>query len=171
MLERIKEGISHLGSSNGSSHRWTSTASVSPVVPTRTGSDDIPTKQLVRDLVQETQHLVKEEIHLAKLELKDEAKRVGKGAGAMGAAGVLGHVALLCFAACVGLLLATVMPGWVAAFLTTLLFGGIAAGLFFWGKKRVQNLKPERTIQSLEEDRRWMKDTLQRVKSHNHATA
>jgi uncharacterized membrane protein YqjE len=134
-------------------------------------TDTLPTKALVKDLLQETQHLVREEVHLAKLELREEAKRVGKGAGAMGAAGVMGHVALLCFAACIGLLLATAMAGWVAALLTTLLFGAIAGGLFFWGRKNVQNLKPERTVKTLEEDREWMKDTLQRVKSRSHASA
>jgi uncharacterized membrane protein YqjE len=135
------------------------------------GLSSQPVAALMRELAQEGQHLVREEVRLAKLELREEAQRLGKGAGAMGAAAVVGHVALLCFATMLILALAGGMKAWVAATVVMVLFAGAAAGLFFWGKSRLENLKPEQTLRTLEEDRRWMKETVQRVKSRSHASA
>lgn len=147
------------------------TLSVQDTAQFRHHDGERPLKDVVRDIVTESQHLVREEVRLAKAELREEAKRVAKGAGAMGAAGILGHVALFCFAACLIAALAGGMKVWVAALVTTLLFAGGAAGCFFWGRQRLKNLKPEQTLRTLEEDRRWMKDTLQRVKSPSPANA
>jgi len=130
-----------------------------------------PTKALVDELLLEGQHLIREEVHLAKIQIRDEAKKVGKGAGAVGGAGIAAHTALLCFAACLVLALAGVMKAWVAALIVTVLFAGAAAGLFFWGRQRLKEAKPTEVVQNLQEEKQWMKDTLYRVKSHTHANA
>jgi len=65
-----------------------------------------------------------------------------------------------------------VMKAWVAAFIVMALFAAVAGGLFYWGRSRLQTVhKPEQTLKNLEEDKRWMKDTLHKVKSHTRANA
>jgi hypothetical protein len=144
-----------------------------PYAPARDEVSDRPTGELVQELFQEAKSLVREEIRLAKAEIRSEAKGVGKSAGLMGAGGIIAHVALFCFAAFVCLLLAAVMPAPLAAFLTTVIFGGVGAALLIAGKKRLKaaHLKPETTLKTLQEDSTWMKNTWQSVKSHDRAHA
>ena len=50
--------------------------------------------ELMKQLSEETATLVRQEVELAKAELTDKAKRGGLGAGALGAAGLVGLYAL-----------------------------------------------------------------------------
>lgn len=94
--------------------------------------------------------LVRSEVELAKLELRDDAKHAVKGGAMFGAAGFLGLLAsiLLSFAAVYGLVAAGLAAGW--AFLIVGAVYLIVAGvLAFIGKKAVSAVKPpERTIRT-----------------------
>jgi hypothetical protein len=132
-----------------------------------------PAKDLIQEMISEGQHLLREEVRLAKAEITAEAKEAGKNVGIMGAGGVIAHVALFCFAACLTLLLAGAMPAWIAAFIVTLVYAAVGGALFFWGKNLAaeKSLKPEHTMRTLEEDKRWMKSTAQNMKSRVRANA
>lgn len=138
-------------------------------------ADDLsrrPTGELVKELFSEAQHLIRGEVALAKAEVRHEAKKVGRGAGALGAAGLLGHGAFLAFTAGLVLLLGTFMPWWLGALIVAAGYGVAAAVL---GKSGVEKIKavhpPERTIQSLKEDRRWATEAIRNAKSDSHANA
>lgn len=51
--------------------------------------------QIASDLLKDASTLVRQEVDLAKAELRESATRTGKGAGLLGGAGVAGHFALL----------------------------------------------------------------------------
>ena len=105
--------------------------------------------------------LVKAEIALAKAELSAPLKAKAAGAGAFGAAGVLGWLGLQGLLITAGFALALVLPAWLAALVVTvvlLLGAGIAAMV---GKRKMATPVTLNTTKSnVEEDVAWTKSHL-----------
>ncbi|MBX5480587.1 MAG: phage holin family protein [Myxococcaceae bacterium] len=131
----------------------------------------MPTGDLVKDVLANAQILLREEIRLAKAEVREEAKKAGRAGAAFGAGGVLVHTALLAFAAFLIAVGWGLMPLWLSALIVCAIFAAAGGIALFYGKKRVETLEPKRPVQSLKEDRKWARDTMQSVKSHRHANA
>lgn len=108
---------------------------------------------LVIQLTEQSGQLVREEVALAKAELRAEIKHAGIGAGLLGSAGLVAvfGTATLVVAAVAGL--ATAVDVWLAALVVAValfLVAGIAALL---GKKQVDQVgAPEHTIASVRAD-------------------
>ena len=115
--------------------------------------------ELFGDLARETKQLVRAEVELAKVELKESATRVGKGAGFIGAGAILGIGATLCLLAALVALLATFMPVWAAALIVAIVIGGIGFVLANKGMGMIQrtDLAPRETIETVREDVLWLK--------------
>jgi uncharacterized membrane protein YqjE len=113
--------------------------------------------ELLSATTQDFSQLVRAELDLAKLELKEEATTAAKAGGMIGAAGVLGHLALLLalFAAAWGL--ATVMPTGVAFLIVAVVVAIVAAVLLAAGRTRMKEATPvaPQTVDTLQEDARW----------------
>ena len=124
---------------------------------TGTGGDDRSLGQIVGDLTNDLTTLVKQELALAKTELKEEAGKAGKGAGMLAGAGVVGHVALITLSIALGYLISRVVDLDIAFFIVTLLWVVIAAVLASMGKKELKNANPQlpETQQTLKEDAAW----------------
>ena len=93
------------------------------------GTNDLrerPTSELLKQLSDQTTTLVRQEIELAKLEVREKGKKAGVGAGMFGGAGVFGLYAVGALTATIILALATFLPGWVAALIVTVIYGAIA---------------------------------------------
>ena len=114
---------------------------------------------LFSDLARETKQLVRAEVQLAKIELKDSATRVGKGAGFIGAGAILGIGATLCLLTALIALLATFMAVWVAALIVAVVIGGIGFALAKKGMNLISqaDLAPRETIETVREDVLWLK--------------
>ena len=106
--------------------------------------------QLVASATKDLSALVRSEVELAKLELKDEAKHAVKGGGMFGAAAFLGLLAviLLSIAAAYALTALGLHPAW--AFLIVAVVYLVGAGILaLVGKKQVSKVgAPERTIRT-----------------------
>jgi uncharacterized membrane protein YqjE len=116
--------------------------------------------ELVKDLAGETSTLVRQEIDLAKAEMTERAKHLGKGAGILGAAALVGLLAAGALTACLIAALDLAMPTWLAALIVTVVFGAIAAVLAMTGRKKIQEAAPpvpEQAIDSVKEDVQWAK--------------
>jgi len=115
--------------------------------------------ELFSDLTTDMSALLRDELSLAKVELKEEITKVGRAGGMFGGAALAGYmtIVLLSFAAAWGL--AEVMAvGW--AFLIVAVIWAIAAALLYLrGRDQLQKVhpKPELTIDTLKEDVRWAK--------------
>ena len=123
-----------------------------------------PTGELLRQLSDQTTMLVKQEIELAKLELRDKGKQAGMGAGMFGGAGVFGLYAVGALTATIILALATFLPGWVAALIVTVVYAAIAGVLALRGKSKVKAASPPMPAQAVDttkEDVRWVKTRAQ----------
>ena len=105
--------------------------------------------------------LVKAEIALAKAELSDGVKAKGMGAGAVGAAAVLGWLGLQGLLITIGFALALVVPGWAAAaIVTVVLLAGAAIAAMIGKKKMAVPVKLDTTKANVEEDVAWTKSHL-----------
>jgi uncharacterized membrane protein YqjE len=116
--------------------------------------------ELVKDLAGETSTLVRQEIDLAKAEMTERGKRMGKGAGILGAAALVGLLAAGALTACLIAALDLAMPTWLAALIVTVVFAVIAAALAMAGRKQIQEAAPpvpEQAIDSVKEDVQWAK--------------
>lgn len=136
------------------------------------GVREMPTKDLLTEFFDQAKVLLKEEVQLAKIEVRREAKRAGVSAGLMGGGTVLLHTGLLCFAGFLVALLALALPIWAAALIVTVLFVGGGAALALAGKKKLKqvDLKPEETIKTLKEDQEWLRSMMHGGTSRTRAT-
>jgi uncharacterized membrane protein YqjE len=101
--------------------------------------------------------LLRQEVELAKVELKEEAAKAGRAGGMLGGAGALGHltIAFLALAATFGL--GNVMDlGWAALIVAVLLGIGTAV-LATLGRNQLKkiNAVPQRTVETVKEDLQW----------------
>ena len=113
--------------------------------------------QIVGDLTHDMTTLVKQELDLARTEMKQEAARAGKGAGMLGGAGVAGLLALILASFALSYLLDNWMPVELAFLITTLLWAIVAAVLAARGRAELKKSNPQlpRTQQTLKEDAAW----------------
>ena len=132
--------------------------------PSTDGGEDRPLGDLVSDLTKSVQTLVKKEVELAKVEIKEQASRAGKGGALMAAAGVIGFVALLLVSWAAAWGLAEGIPTWLAFLAIGLLYGAIAGLLALTGKKTLQKVNPvpHQTVQTLKQDVDTAKSSLSR---------
>ena len=106
---------------------------------------------LIGEVTKDLSTLMRQELELAKVEMKAEAKKAGQGAGMFGAAGFAGYMVALFLSIALMWALASAIPtGW-AALIVAVLWGIVGAVAFVMGKKKFQqvNPKPERTVDTL----------------------
>lgn len=113
--------------------------------------------EIVSDVSQDLSTLVKQELDLAKAELKQEATQAGKGAGMLGGAAVAGHLVLVFLSLTLMFLLDNWMPIELAALITTLLWAVAAGVLAALGRSELKKANPQlpKTQRTLKEDASW----------------
>ena len=119
---------------------------------------------LTRQLSLQTTQLARQEIELAKAELRVKGKRAGAGAGMFGGAGVFGVYAFGALTACIIAAIAQALDVWLAALIVAVVYGLVAAILALRGKRKVQQASPpvpERAVESVKEDVRFTKQRAQ----------
>ncbi|MBN1091883.1 phage holin family protein [Blastococcus sp. TML/M2B] len=106
---------------------------------------------LIGEVTKDLSTLMRQELELAKVEMKAEAKKAGQGAGMFGAAGFAGYMVALFLSLALMWALASAIPtGW-SALIVAALWGIVGAIAFVLGRKKFQqvNPKPERTVDTL----------------------
>jgi hypothetical protein len=107
--------------------------------------------ELVGDVTRDLSTLMRQELALARAELKQEASKTAKGAGAFGGAGFAGYMAVLFLSIALWWALAYLVGlGW-SALIVAVLWGVVAAVLAAVGRRRFRevNPTPERTVDTL----------------------
>jgi hypothetical protein len=116
--------------------------------------------ELVKQLSSDTSTLIRQEMALARAELKEQGKKAGVGAGMFGAAGLLGLGAFGALTACLIALLATAIDHtWLAALIVAIVYGAIAGLLALQGKNKIKEATPPapQTVETVKEDVEWAK--------------
>ncbi|MGB8960509.1 MAG: phage holin family protein [Pseudonocardiaceae bacterium] len=126
---------------------------------------DRPIGQLVSAATEQISRLVRDEMRLATIELKQKGKRLGFGAGLLGGAGVLAFYGGEALVAAAILALATQLPPWLAALIVGAVVLAVASVFALVGKKQVQRagpLVPEETAVSVKSDIKTIKEGIHR---------
>lgn len=100
------------------------------------------TAELVQRATEQMSQLVRDELALARAELTEKGKHAGIGVGLFGGGGALALYGLGALIAAVVLLLALVMPAWVAALIVAVVLFAVAAVLALSGRKQVRQAVP-----------------------------
>ena len=121
-----------------------------------------PLGDLFGDLAAEMSNLVRQEVALAKVEVGQKAKYVGRNVGYLVVGGAVAYAAALAIIAAIIMLLARVMPHWGASLLV-----GVVVAIIGWlliGKAltalQQTDLTPRETVETLKEDATWMKEQI-----------
>ena len=121
-----------------------------------------PLGDLFSDLATEMSNLVRQEVALAKVEITQKAKYVGRNVGYLVVGGAVAYAALLAIIAAIIMLLARIMPDWGATLLVGVVVGGIGWMLIGKAMMAIQqaDLTPRETVETLKEDATWMKQQI-----------
>lgn len=121
-----------------------------------------PLGDLFGDLATDMSNLVRQEVTLAKVEITQKAKYVGRNVGYLVIGGAVAYAALLAIIAAIIMLLATVVPGWGSALIVGAVVGGIGWMLIGKAMAALQqaDLTPHETVETLKEDATWMKEQI-----------
>lgn len=116
--------------------------------------------QLIGEVAGDVSKLFRQEVALAKAELKEEAAKAGKAGGMLAGAGFAGYMVavLLSLAAVFGL--DAVMPlGW-AAVVIAIVWAAVGGVLYTMGRNRAKEVDPvpRQTVETLREDAQWVRD-------------
>ena len=121
-----------------------------------------PLGDLFGDLATDMSSLVRQEVALAKLEITQKAKYLGRNVGYLVVGGAVAYAGLLAVIAAIIMLLDNYMPAWGAALLV-----GVVVALIAWmmiGKAmsalQQADLTPHETVETLKEDATWMKQQI-----------
>ena len=123
-----------------------------------------PIGEVARLLTRDVSLLVRQELELAKAEMREKGKTALPGLGMMGGAVVVATCGAGALTAFVVLVLALFLDAWLAALLTALGLLAVAGALAWAGKQRVAEVGtplPEQTIDTVREDAQWMKEQAQ----------
>jgi hypothetical protein len=108
---------------------------------------------LIGEVTRDLSTLMRQELELAKVELKVEAKKAGQGAGMFGAAGFAGYMVLMFLSIALWWALSHLVGHSWSALIVAILWGVVGAVAFVMGKKKFEqvNPKPERTVETLQQ--------------------
>jgi hypothetical protein len=113
-------------------------------------------------LVDDVRELFREEVALARAELRQEVSAFGAAAAAMGAGAAAGGFAVAflllgiaqAFAALVG------WPAWGGYIAMAVALGIVAAVALIAGRQKVHTVQMPQTVESIKETKEWMKDRM-----------
>jgi len=123
--------------------------------PTTTSpSESASTGQLVSRMSADLSDLVRSEIALAKVELKDSVRHAGLGAGLFGTAGVIALYGVGALVAAAVLALALVLEAWLAALLVALVLFVAAGVVALVARRQVGEAAPpvQESVESVKAD-------------------
>jgi hypothetical protein len=115
--------------------------------------EDAGLGELVSNISRDLSTLMRQELELAKAELRAEARKTGKGAGMYAGAGFAGYLTILFLSIALWWGLSNVMDqGW-AALIVAVIWAVIATVLYVNGRKNMRSVhpKPERTVETVKQ--------------------
>lgn len=115
--------------------------------------------ELFSELSQETSTLIRQEVQLAKAEITRKATKAGKEVAFMAAGGFVAYAGFLALVAAAIFGVAEFLPLWLSALLVGVIVAGVGYLLLQKGMNGLKEINPapRRTIETLQEDKEWLK--------------
>jgi uncharacterized membrane protein YqjE len=116
--------------------------------------------ELLSKLANNSAALIRDELALAKQEMREKLSALQSGLVVVAIAAVMGLVALITLCAAAVIALAAHVGAWQSALIIGAILALTAGVTALVGLRRLKrtSLKPEQTIQTLEEDKKWLKE-------------
>jgi len=116
--------------------------------------------EIIGNISNDLSQLFRQEVELAKAEVREEAGKAGKAAGMLGGAGFAAYLAVVLFSFAIVFGLANVMDAGWAALIVGVVWAAIGAVLYANGRKKLKTVDPmpRRTVDTLKEDAQWLKN-------------
>jgi hypothetical protein len=114
---------------------------------------DVSAGELIGAISRDLSTLMRQEMDLAKAEVREEAIKAGKAGSMLGGSGFGGYMTLLFLSIAAWAALSNVMDEAWAGLIVAAVWAVVAATLFVMGRNRIRQLrpKPERTVETLKE--------------------
>ncbi|MEA2128980.1 MAG: hypothetical protein QOJ85_1871 [Solirubrobacteraceae bacterium] len=113
-------------------------------------NDDRSAAELIKQVSEQTSKLVRQEIALARLEIREKIKHFEIGAGLLGAAAFAALFGAATLVAALVLVLATAMEAWLAALVVAVVLLGGAGIMALSGKRQIAEATPPAPEQAVE---------------------
>src|SRR5689334_13055934 len=116
--------------------------------------------EMIGNISNDLSQLFRQEVELAKVELKQEAAKAGKAGGMLGGAAFAAYLAVVLLSFALVFALDAVMPAGWAALIVAVLWAAIGGALYVVGKNKLKTVDPvpRRTVDTLKEDAQWLKN-------------
>jgi len=116
--------------------------------------------ELFGEFTAEMRTLVRDEVDLAKAEMTGKLTQVKRDIAYLAVGGLIAYAGLLGLVAFFIIVIADAMPLWASALIVSIVAGGIG---YFFVQRGISDLKsrtlvPQQTVETLKEDRQWLKD-------------
>ena len=121
---------------------------------------DRPLGEVAGELTRDLSLLVRQELELAKAEMREKGRVAAPGLGMIGGAGVTSLMAAGALTAFLILVLSIFLPEWSSALIVGAVLAAVTYVLVKQGKERVEKAGspvPEQTIETVKEDVEWAK--------------
>jgi uncharacterized membrane protein YqjE len=130
------------------------------------GTDGESVGSLISGLIQDLQEMVRDEIRLARAELRDDAMTAGRGVAVLAAGALVGLTGFIFLMLGATYLLNKWVQMWIAAGIVGVVLAVVAAVCIYAGRNKLResNFTPEQTIATLKEDREWAKQQTNSVR-------
>ncbi len=119
----------------------------------RADIEDVSLGELLGNVSHDLSTLMRQEVSLAKAEIRAEATKAGKGAGMMAGASLAGWLAVLFASIALWWAFANVMDEGLAALIVAVLWAVIGGVLFATGRRTLRTMHPtpERTVDTVKQ--------------------
>ena len=116
--------------------------------------------ELIGELAGQVGGLMRDEVALARRELEQKLKTVQSAAAVVAIGAIIALIATLSICAAVIIALAEYVGPWQSALIVGLILGMAAGATILIGVSRFKrtSLRPEQTIETLEENKEWLKE-------------
>jgi hypothetical protein len=114
---------------------------------------------LISEVAGDVTRLFRQEVELAKAEVRAEASKAGKAGGMLAGAGVAALLVAMLLSLALVLALGAVMPDGWAAVIVAAIWAIVAAVLYTAGRKQLRTVSPvpQQTVETLKEDAEWLR--------------
>ncbi|MEV6605857.1 phage holin family protein [Kutzneria sp. NPDC051319] len=121
--------------------------------PGRPDVENASIGDLMGNVSRDLSTLLRQELALAKTELKVEAGKAGRGGGMLAGAGLAGWMVLLFLSVALWVGLSAFMDSWLAALIVAVIWGVVAAVLYTGGRRQLKSInpKPDQTAATLKQ--------------------
>lgn len=132
---------------------------MSEVAHTEPAPADKPLGELIADMTSQVTELLRKELDMAVVELKDEAKQAAKAGGMLSGAALSGYLSLLFSSFAAAWWLDRKLPRPLAFGVVALLHGATAAALLKRGQEEMKQVDPvpTQTVETLKDNLEWAK--------------